>query len=332
MRLFSPNDADLDAIASLLASGEVVALPTETVYGLAANALNPEAVAKIFDIKNRPATNPLIVHTGSGQDYSKWVEIPEIAQRLIEAFWPGPLTLVLPRKSPIPDCVTAGLPTVGIRMPAHPLMRALLDRIPFPLAAPSANPSNYISPTCAAHVKDGLEGKLQYLMDGGECNLGIESTIVSLHKPDDPLLLRPGPIPPEAIEKVMGCPLRIRQHFSRSEGPMDSPGQMKVHYSPRTPLILVDPSDETPASCARIRIKPEAAQNPAMVANPSVRHFFLSVSGDPGECARHLYKILHLADQSGADSILIDRPPDKPEWLGLADRIRRAAASGSTPH
>lgn len=325
MQTFSPSDSDLDTIAAILTSGEVVGLPTETVYGLAANALDPDAVAKIFAIKNRPANNPLIIHTGSGQDYSQWVGIPELARKLMDAFWPGPLTLVLPRKSPIPDCVTAGLPTVGIRMPAHPLMRAVLDRIPFPLAAPSANPSNYISPTRASHVKDGLKGRLNYLLDGGDCSFGIESTILGLRDPSDPVLLRPGPIPPEAIAEIIGVPVRLRNPSAITHDTPDSPGQMKVHYSPRTPLVIVEPSESTPPSCARIRIKPNPDQPTAHGHKEGC--YYLSNNGNPADCARHLYSVLHHADHAGFDCILIDRLPETPDWLSLSDRILRAASS-----
>ena len=225
----------MEKAGALLRDGKLVAIPTETVYGLAANALDGQAVAAIFAAKNRPTFDPLIVHFQSLAAVSDYVtEFPEKARRLAEAFWPGPLTLLLPKKPLIPDLVTSGLPTVAVRVPRHPLTLELLRSLDFPLAAPSANPFGYISPTTAPHVAQQLGDRIPYILDGGECGVGIESTIVSFGE-KAPRVLRLGGLRLEDIEKVVG---RVETTLHSSSNP-SAPGMLKSHYAPRKPLFLL---------------------------------------------------------------------------------------------
>lgn len=278
--------------AELIRAGRLVAFPTETVYGLGANALDAEAVARIFAAKRRPRTSPLIVHVHSiamARDLaSVW---PAAAQMLAERYWPGPLTLVVPKRDCIPDIVTAGLPTVGLRVPAHPLALELIRAAGVPIAAPSANRFTELSPTAAGHVPDSLA---DYLLDGGPANVGIESTVLSLA--GDPLLLRPGVIPVTEIESIIGT-VRIASHTG--EGAHPSPGMHEQHYRPRTPLYVGEPPS-------------------------SGRGVVLSMPSDPREFAAVLYERLHRADAEGWDWIAIPMPPDTAEWAGVRDRLSRA--------
>lgn len=280
--------------AELIRAGRLVAFPTETVYGLGANALDADAVARIFAAKGRPRTSPLIVHVASiemaRELASAW---PEAAQLLSERYWPGPLTLVLPKRTRIPDIVTAGLPTVALRIPAHPLALELIRAAGVPIAAPSANRFTELSPTAAEHVPESLA---DYLLDGGPAKVGIESTVLSLAA--EPLLLRPGVIPVTEIESVIG-PVRIAT--ATGEGAHPSPGMHERHYRPRTPLYLGEP----PATG---------------------RGVTLSMPADAREFASVLYERLHRADAEGWDWIAIPMPPDTPEWAGVRDRLSRAAA------
>ena len=231
-----PN-AGIEYAASLLRAGRLVAFPTETVYGLGANALDPEAVAQIYKVKGRPPTSPLIVHVASIEMAKSLVTTwPDLADRLARRFWPGPLTLVLEKHSSIPDIVTAGLPTVGLRMPAHPIALALIRTAAIPLAAPSANRFTHLSPTTADHVRQGLGGDVDLILDGGPCEVGIESTVLSLAGPQ-PVLLRPGGIPRAEIESMIGT---ITTTEDISDGAHLAPGMHPRHYSPRTRLVLAN--------------------------------------------------------------------------------------------
>jgi L-threonylcarbamoyladenylate synthase len=226
--------------AALLRAGKLVAFPTETVYGLGANALDPEAVARIFAAKGRPTSSPIIVHISSMEMVKTVVaEWPGVAQCLAEKFWPGPLTLVLKKQPAVPDLVTAGLPTVGVRLPAHPVALALIERAQLPIAAPSANRFTQLSPTTAEHVREGLGGLVDYILDGGPCVVGIESTVLSLTS-SAPVLLRPGGISRQQIEAVIG-PVTLQARPSSEAHP--SPGMHPRHYSPRTRLLLVTNGD-----------------------------------------------------------------------------------------
>lgn len=278
--------------ADLLRAGRLVAFPTETVYGLGANALDEAAVRRIFAAKGRPESSPLIVHVSSIEMArslaGEWSEKAEI---LAKRFWPGPLTIIVPKKSSVPDVTTAGLPSVGLRMPAHPVARALLEASQIPIAAPSANRFTELSPTRAEHVRAELA---DMVLDGGQCAVGIESTVVSLTG-SVPRILRPGMISQTQIEEAVG-PVEV------SPG-AESPGQHPRHYSPQTPVILGDSPRE----------------------GRGIRLDFNIMPDDPAEYAERLYSILHDLDGEGYDWISIEMPPDTPEWAGIRDRLTRAA-------
>ena len=314
--------------ACALGAGEVVALPTETVYGLAANALDARAVAHIYEIKGRPANNPIIVHVASldlaRQCVRDW---PPLARRLSDAFWPGPLTLVLPRSPAIPDIVTAGGDTVGVRWPSHPLMQAVIRACGFPLAAPSANPSNEISPTNAAHVRKQLGERIRLIVDGGQAQVGIESTVVDLTV-QPPRLLRPGMIHEESLLAVTG-ELAVGPADGEG-GRLRSPGQLPRHYAPRARLLIFFWADES----ALVRQLANARALPA--TTHIITHTHIPLSGgyarvsviphDAEAFARALYAELHACDEAGAQCIVVEAPPEGPEWRGVWDRLRRAAA------
>jgi L-threonylcarbamoyladenylate synthase len=309
----------------LLRAGEVVALPTETVYGLAANALDPAAVAKIYNAKGRPAHNPIICHVaGRGlaqRCVSAW---PAVAEALADAFWPGPLTMVLPRAAIIPDIVTAGGDTVGIRWPNHPFMRAVIEACDFPLAAPSANLSNQLSPTSALHVQRQLAGRIPLIVDGGAAQVGIESTVVDVSV-SPPRLLRPGMIHEAALLAVTG-------ELARGEttGVLRSPGLLKKHYSPRARLLLLSWSgaDDLKAQLATRGIT--AAQTSVLartqVSGAEGFQQLAALPRDPESFARALYAELHAADSLGGDWIVVEAPPEQPAWQAIRDRLNRAAA------
>ena len=312
----------LGQAAELLAQGQLVALPTETVYGLAADARSPKAVARIFEAKGRPAGNPLIVHIDSVEMAEGCVAAwPRAAAQLAGAFWPGPLSLVLPKADSIPEIVTAGGKTVAVRCPAHPVFTAVLAKCGFPLAAPSANRSNRVSPTRAEHVVDQLGGLIPLVLNGGACDLGIESTVLDLTG-DTPTLLRPGMISLGQLQAVLG-PVATSKHPAAAE-PLKSPGQLQRHYSPRAKLIIVEgdmaaalgQADETTHVIAR-------TAEPA--AWPSERwHELPAVVSD---FARELYSTLHRCDQLGAETILVQSLPSGDEWAALRDRLNRAAGA-----
>jgi L-threonylcarbamoyladenylate synthase len=293
----------VERAAALIRAGKLVAFPTETVYGLGANALDAAAVERIFEAKGRPRNIPLIVHVDSVEMArglaSRW---PDAAEALARRYWPGPLTLVVPkrRQDPaIPDIVTAGLPTVGLRMPAHPLALALIGAAGVPIAAPSANRFTELSPTTAAHVPEALA---DYVLDGGPARVGIESTVLSLV--GAPVLLRPGVIPLPEIEALIGP---VGMAADPAEGAHDAPGMHPRHYRPATPLYLLGPGEAPPAgSGAWLRIGRE-------------------MSAEPREYAAALYETLHRLDALRPDWIAVERPPDTPEWAGVLDRLRRAA-------
>lgn len=311
--------------ADLLHAGEVVALPTETVYGLAANALNPAAVARIYEVKGRPAHNPIICHAANRKLAQRCVaEWPDAAEQLARAFWPGPLTLVLPRAPHIPDIVTAGGATVGIRWPSHPFMQAVIAACDFPLAAPSANLSNQLSPTNAAHVLKQLGGSIPLIVDGGQAQVGIESTVVDVSVAP-PRLLRPGMIHEEALLSVVGA-----LATGATGGVLRSPGLLKKHYSPRAKLHVLPWRDDHDfqAQLTRRHIPFETCCVVAHTALPGAPGL-LRVSVVPHDAeafARALYAELHLCDEAGAKDIVVEQLPAAPEWRAIADRLARAAA------
>jgi L-threonylcarbamoyladenylate synthase len=279
----------------------LVAFPTETVYGLGANALDAAAIDKIYAAKGRPPSSPLIVHVSSVEMARALVrEWPESAEKLARAFWPGPLTLVLPKQPHVPDRLTAGLDTVGVRMPAHPIALDLIREAGVPIAAPSANPFTELSPTTAQHVRDALGDRVALVLDGGQTTVGIESTVLSLAG-SDAVLLRPGMVTKADIEGVIGSVRTLASDLSDAH---PSPGLHRRHYSPKTPLILVEPG-RLPSSGRGICLK---------------------MPDDPRAYAAVLYARLHAADAEGWDWIAIQHPPQGEEWAAIRDRLERAAA------
>ncbi len=301
--------------AELIRAGRLVAFPTETVYGLGANALDPDAVERIYEAKGRPQSSPIIIHISDlemlHQVVTAW---PDAAQKLAEKFWPGPLTLVLPKTSAVPDVVTAGLPTVGVRMPAHPVALELARVAGVPIAAPSANRFTQVSPTTAEHVRQSLGDRVDYVLDGGPCSVGIESTVLTLAE-GTPTLLRPGGISRAEIEAVMGPVARAPEQKAGETHP--SPGMHPRHYSPRTPLYLVEnePVMKHPRGAYLQLSRAAKSKLAEVVVMPS----------DPAAYAAKLYEVLHLVDGRGFDWIAVESPPDLPEWEAVRDRLRRAA-------
>ncbi len=303
--------------------GGLVAFPTETVYGLGCDALNPDAAAKVFEAKQRPQFDPLIVHIADRRQLDNVVSaLTTTAWQLIDQFWPGPLTLVLPKQPTIPDLVTAGLETVAVRMPNHPVAQALIREAGTPIAAPSANPFGYVSPTTAQHVADGLGNAIDLILDGGPCPVGVESTIVSL-RGTRAELLRPGSITLEQLSAVIG-PL------SRSSSVVDqptAPGQLARHYATQTPVTILISAKTRPTPTKNERVGllifSEASATDEQFAAVEV----LSTTGDLREAARHLFAALRRLDAQGLDRIYVE--PCQEEGLGMAimDRLRRCAAS-----
>lgn len=312
---------DIARAAALLRQGEVVAIPTETVYGLAGNALDDQAVVKIFEAKNRPTFNPLIVHTGSVEQIRTFVqEIPPLGERLIEAFMPGPLTLLLPKSDKIPDLVTAGSGKVAIRMPNHPLTLALLRSLDFPLAAPSANPSGYISPTTAQHVFDQLQGKIPYILDGGTCQVGLESTIVGWNEAGEALVYRVGGLSVEKLEEVCGQKLPILTHHE-AKSPQTA-GQLLSHYAPETPLMLGKP--ELLLSTYG-REKAACLTFDSLIGDfPEAQQRVLAPDGNYATAARNLFAFLRDLDAGNYRIIYAEELPEEGLGRAINDRLRRA--------
>jgi L-threonylcarbamoyladenylate synthase len=311
---------DIDHAASLLTGGGLVAFATETVYGLGANAYDPRAVARIFEAKERPEFDPLIVHLGDVRWLSDVVAaVPTIAQRLIDAFWPGPLTLVLPKTDRIPDLVTAGLPTVGVRIPAPAATLELLRRANVPVAAPSANLFGHVSPTTAQHVAEQLGQRVDYILDGGPCTVGVESTILDLSG-GQPTLLRPGGLPVEAIEAEIG-PIRIASATADEDGPQLSPGRLLRHYATRTPLVITDNADPPPKA-ERVGL---LTLGPDFDAGDYAAVEVLSPRGDLAEAATNLFVAMRRLDAQSLDLIVARRVPETGLGRAINDRLRRAA-------
>ena len=310
---------DLQQAIHLLDNGECVAIPTETVYGLAANALNEEAVLKIFEIKNRPHFDPLIVHTHSINEIEKYVEaIPDWALQLMNKFSPGPITYLLQKKNNIPDLVTSGLNTVAIRIPEHLLTLELLRNLSFPLAAPSANPFGYISPTTAFHVKDQLDSKIKYILDGGDCNIGVESTIIGLEN-NLPTIFRVGGIAVEEIENVIG---KVQIRIESSSNP-HSPGMLLSHYAPRKPLLfdkveenLKLNSDKRTGIISFFK-KYDAVENENQIQ--------LSPNQNLHEVAKNLFAAMRKLDAANVEIILAEKFPEIGLGRAINDRLKRAA-------
>ncbi|QHV94942.1 L-threonylcarbamoyladenylate synthase [Spirosoma endbachense] len=308
---------DVRLAAEFLQAGNVVGIPTETVYGLAGNAFNPDAVLTIFRVKNRPAFDPLIIHTDSLAKVEQFVtSVPEPAQKLARMFWPGPLTLLLPKHDQISDLVTSGLPTVAVRIPNHPLTLDLLRSIDFPLAAPSANPFGYISPTTAQHVADQLGDQIPYILDGGPASIGLESTIIGFEN-RKATVFRLGGMALEQIEGVIG-PVDVRTHSTSNP---NAPGMLSSHYAPRKPLILLKPG-ESPQPDKRAGAL--AFREPFGGISPDNQRI-LSPTGDLNEAAKNLFAHLRTLDALPVDVIYAEQLPNQGLGWAINDRLKRAS-------
>jgi len=312
---------DLELAAQLLAQGAAIAIPTETVYGLAANALEETAVLKIYKVKSRPLHNPLIVHVSDLSSVKEVVaEIPPLAEALMKQFPDGPITYLLPKSDRIPEVTCAGLPRVAVRIPSHPMAKALLQRLAFPLAAPSANPFGYISPTTAEHVFRQLKGKIPYILDGGSCDKGIESTILGFEG-DKVTLYRHGSQSIQSIESIVG---KISTHTSEDKNPQ-APGMLSQHYSPSTKFVYGTPWEKviTTYSARKIGVIALTHQKHGI---PEDHQYILSSSGDLDEAATHLYKAMHHLDAMNLDVIYAEEIPQVGIGFAIHDRLQRAAS------
>ena len=311
---------DLSEASRLLQAGELVAIPTETVYGLAANALNPRAVSKIFATKERPSFNPLIVQIAKNSNPKDYcTQFSEKAQLLAKAFWPGPLSILVTKNSIIPDVVSSGLDSVVLRMPSHPLAQELLSLLPFPLAAPSANLFQQISPTSAEHVYQALGSKVPYILDGGPCTVGVESTIVDC-RTDKVVLLRHGGVSKEDIESVVGP---ITENIKANSNPL-APGQMDQHYSTKKPLFYVKDVKEA------IRLYKNKKLSLLLWGDKHYqnieKHYYLSKDGSFLEAAANLFLMMHLADQDESEIIIANHVPELGLGNAIHDRLKRASS------
>ena len=312
-----PPWTSVSEAARLLKEGEVVAIPTETVYGLAGNAFEPKALAKIFAAKERPTFDPLIVHIADIAqltDIAK--DIPDSAYKLAEAYWPGPMTIILPKKDCIPDLCTSALPSVAVRFPSHPIAQAIIKESGLPLAAPSANLFKHVSPTTAEHVAAQLADRIAGIVDGGPCSVGVESSIISLV--GEPTVMRPGAITPEMFKAILG-EVKIKESTSKPGQPMLAPGQCDTHYRPQVPLYYGEvPAGYTlPEHTVRIAFGTQAGPIPATVN--------LSATGDMVEATSKLYAFMHDLDKSEYDLILVDPIPNTGVGMALNDRLKRAS-------
>lgn len=320
-RIYRGSPRNLALLARRIREGGLVAVPTETVYGLAGDATSRKACLRIFEAKGRPSDDPLIVHIASMRDLGRVAVPNSAALRLARKFWPGPLTIVLPKTAAVPHEATANLPSVAVRMPAHPLFRRLIRLSGVPLAAPSANPFGYVSPTTAAHVMKSLGGRIRHILDGGPSAIGLESTIVDLRDPRRPAILRPGAVTRGEISRALGMP--VAKSRAAAAGGRVAPGQMARHYSPRTPLVLHG-SLSTAA----------AARGPAdawlfisrPVAGVGRNVFWLDARGDLRRAGRRLFAILRELDEGGFRRIHAERPSGRGLAEALSDRLVRASS------
>lgn len=310
---------DISAAKAFLDAGDVVGIPTETVYGLAGNALNPDAVLRIFTVKNRPAFDPLIVHTDSLEKVGQYVtHIPDAARQLAETVWPGPLTLLLPKRDLVPDLTTSGLPTVAVRVPNHPLTLSLLRSLDYPLAAPSANPFGYISPTTAQHVADQLGDQIPYVLDGGPCGIGLESTIIGFEN-DRPMVYRLGGMALEQLTALVG-PLTVRDHSTSNP---KAPGMLSSHYAPRKPVILLQPNEQ-PGEVDE-QTGALVFQTPFLEI-PAQNQLILSPTGSVTEAAKNLFAYLRHLDGLPVTRIFAQQLPNEALGRAVNDRLKRASA------
>jgi L-threonylcarbamoyladenylate synthase len=325
--IHNPDPAVIERAAAILRRGGLVAFPTETVYGLGAHALDPMAVAKIYAAKGRPAYNPIIVHVADRalvQSVAR--EWNDDAETLASAFWPGPLTLVLPRRPEVPGAVTAGLDTVGVRIPRHPVAHALMLAAGIPIAAPSANRSMAVSPTTGAHVEKSLGGAVDLILDAGATAVGIESTVVDVSR-RPAMLLRPGSISVPELEALIGPIALATESSLRNESenaPRQSPGMLDKHYSPRAALRLEESSNVS-GRAARAKQSGQRVGVIVMTVDGAPADVVVRIPRKAGAFATGLYAALHALDDAEVDLIIVERPPASPEWLGVRDRLERAA-------
>lgn len=329
--ILTSSEADIAHAGKLLREGELVAVPTETVYGLAADAFSENSVRRIFSAKGRPFIDPLIVHVYSWEQAEALADVSHpFVKKLADAFWPGPLTLVLPKRDCVPAIVTAGEPTVAVRMPGHPLMRKILQAAAVPLAAPSANPFGYVSPTEAEHVQKSLGARISWIVDGGACECGVESTIVLVS--DAPRLLRPGVITQEDLERVLGVPvLAAKGHLEKlaDTDAQIAPGMLKKHYSPRVPVELFG-HGEIPAFLSGSAVVFQKRPQDALWASipDGVSVFWLSEDGDQAAVARSVFSLLRRLDGEKFSQIFIEKSPQTGIGVAVNDRLSRAASKG----
>lgn len=303
----------------MLEKGNVIAIPTETVYGLAANALNADAVTQIFSIKNRPYFDPLIVHIPYIDDVYKYASLFHWkAQKLAKKFWPGPLTLILPKKNIIPDIVTSGLPYVGLRVPNHQKTLKILKKLDFPLAAPSANPFGYVSPTSAEHVAEQLGDKVSIIIDGGKCKIGVESTIVFFENPDEPAILRYGGISVEEIEKCIG---KVKISIANSSKPQ-SPGMLDKHYSTLTPIKSIDEIEISKIDKTKSAV---IVFDKYIEQIPYENQIILSEKSSLNEAASNLFEAMRKLDNGKFELLIYGNFPKQALGLAINDRLKRAS-------
>lgn len=319
-KILQASAENIDLCVDLLRDEAVVGVPTETVYGLAGNALKDVSLRKIFEVKGRPMLDPLIVHFSSIEQAEIHAEFNERARALAAQFWPGALTLVLPKKDTISDLVTAALPSVAVRVPGHPIFRSLLERLEFPLAAPSANPFGYVSPTLAEHVVATLGDRILAVIDGGACEHGVESTIVDLRDPDAPKLLRPGPLSAEQLG-MQDVEMELKQ--SSNELAQAAPGMLTQHYSPNTPITLFG-HDQQPNNVQKSEAVLYNTKPTGILAENT---FWLSESGDLTEIAHNLFMLIQKLDVRDYTQLKVERAEHVDIGIAVNDRLSRAAAN-----
>lgn len=319
-KILQATAENIDLCVDLLRDEAVVGVPTETVYGLAGNALKDVSLRKIFEVKGRPMLDPLIVHFSSIEQAEIHAEFNERARALAAQFWPGALTLVLPKKDTISDLVTAALPSVAVRVPGHPIFRSLLERLEFPLAAPSANPFGYVSPTLAEHVVATLGDRILAVLDGGACEHGVESTIVDLRDPDAPKLLRPGPLSAEQLG-MQDVEMELKQ--SSNELAQAAPGMLTQHYSPNTPITLFG-HDQQPNNVQKSEAVLYNTKPTGILAENT---FWLSESGDLTEIAHNLFMLIQKLDVRDYTQLKVERAEHVDIGIAVNDRLSRAAAN-----
>ncbi|HOK57081.1 MAG TPA: L-threonylcarbamoyladenylate synthase [bacterium] len=315
VEVLKPSEEAIEKAINILKNGGVIAFPTETVYGLGANGLNSDAVIKIFEIKKRPFFDPIILHIGKKEDLEKlWKKINKKAEKLIDKFWPGPLTIILPKTEVVPYIVTAGLETVAVRMPSHPVALEILKRVDFPIAAPSANIFGRLSPTEAKHVKQQIGNRIELIIDGGRCSVGIESTVIDLTG-ERSLILRPGGVPKEEIEKVIG-----KVEIIKKTEKISSPGQLPFHYSPKTPLKILYDYNEVKKGIKAGLLAFKKPKN----KDKFVRIEVLSMKGDLREAAVNFFSCLHKLDEAKLDIIYAEPVPEQGLGTAIMDRLHKA--------